>query len=153
MREKIHPTYYAEAEVVCASCGTKWKTGSTRKTLHVEVCSNCHPFYTGEQSRMLDTEGQVKDAWCNCPVYMRSGLREGPCEHMIALRVRFQREQAEAERLRATPEGRKLVHAGTRTFMRRDASGMQTTYRVLQVRHPPQDNGIVHGDSRYQDLH
>jgi len=59
MREKIHPTYYPEAEVVCASCGTKWTTGSTRKTLHVEVCSNCHTFYTGEQSRMLDTEGQV----------------------------------------------------------------------------------------------
>ena len=64
------------------------------------------------------------------PDYMRSGLREGPCEHMIALRVHFQREQAEAERLRATPEGRKLVRAETRTFMRRDASGQQTTYRV-----------------------
>jgi large subunit ribosomal protein L31 len=59
MREKIHPTYYTDAEVVCASCGTKWTTGSTRKTIHVEVCSNCHPFYTGEQSRMLDMEGQV----------------------------------------------------------------------------------------------
>lgn len=59
MKEKIHPTYYAEAEVSCASCGSKWTTGSTRKTLHVEVCSNCHPFFTGEQSRMLDTEGQV----------------------------------------------------------------------------------------------
>jgi len=59
MREKIHPTYYTDAEVVCASCGTKWTTGSTRKTIHVEVCSNCHPFFTGEQSRMLDMEGQV----------------------------------------------------------------------------------------------
>lgn len=59
MKEKIHPNYFEEAEVVCASCGSKWKTGSTRKTLHVEVCSNCHPFFTGEQSRMLDTEGQV----------------------------------------------------------------------------------------------
>ena len=59
MKPKIHPVYYSEAEVVCASCGTKWTTGSTRKTIHVEVCSNCHPFFTGEQSRMLDTEGQV----------------------------------------------------------------------------------------------
>jgi large subunit ribosomal protein L31 len=59
MKEKIHPTYYTDAEVVCASCGTKWTTGSTRKVIHVEVCSNCHPFYTGEQSRMLDMEGQV----------------------------------------------------------------------------------------------
>jgi large subunit ribosomal protein L31 len=59
MRENIHPTYYTDAEVVCASCGTKWTTGSTRKSIHVEVCSNCHPFFTGEQSRLLDTEGQV----------------------------------------------------------------------------------------------
>ena len=59
MREKIHPNYYPEAQVVCASCGTKWTTGSTRKSLHVEVCSHCHPFYSGEQARMLDVEGQV----------------------------------------------------------------------------------------------
>jgi large subunit ribosomal protein L31 len=59
MKPNIHPTYYTDAEVVCASCGTKWTTGSTRKTIHIEVCSNCHPFYTGEQSRLLDTEGQV----------------------------------------------------------------------------------------------
>lgn len=59
MKEKIHPTYYAEAVVTCASCKSTWTTGSTRKTLQVEVCSNCHPFFTGEQSRMLDTEGQV----------------------------------------------------------------------------------------------
>ena len=59
MKANIHPTYYTDAEVVCASCGTKWTTGSTRKTIHIEVCSNCHPFYTGEQSRLLDTEGQV----------------------------------------------------------------------------------------------
>jgi hypothetical protein len=106
----------------------------------------------------LDTEGQVKDAWCNCPVYMRSGLREGPCEHMIALRVLFQREQAEAERLRATPEGRKLVHAETRTFMRRDASGMQTTYRVslddkvVRIERQTASPGQPLGDARHQRL-
>ncbi len=59
MKEKIHPTYYPEAKVSCASCGTTWTTGSTRKELRVDVCSNCHPFFTGEQARMLDTEGQV----------------------------------------------------------------------------------------------
>jgi len=59
MREKIHPTYYPEAEVVCASCGNTWKTGSTKKSIHVEICSNCHPFFTGEQARILDIEGQV----------------------------------------------------------------------------------------------
>ena len=59
MKEKIHPTYYPDAKVSCASCGTTWTTGSTRKELRVDVCSNCHPFFTGEQARLLDTEGQV----------------------------------------------------------------------------------------------
>jgi large subunit ribosomal protein L31 len=59
MREKIHPTYYLDAQVVCASCGSKWTTGSTRKSIHVEVCSKCHPFFSGEQARMIDIEGQV----------------------------------------------------------------------------------------------
>ncbi len=59
MREKIHPTYYTDTKVVCASCGNTWTTGSTRKSIHVEVCSRCHPFFSGEQARMLDVEGQV----------------------------------------------------------------------------------------------
>jgi large subunit ribosomal protein L31 len=59
MKPKIHPTYYSEAQVVCASCGSKWTTGSTRKSIHVEVCSKCHPFFSGEQARILDVEGQV----------------------------------------------------------------------------------------------
>lgn len=58
MREKIHPTWYPEATVTCAACGRTWTVGSTRPTLHVDVCSNCHPFYTGEQ-RIVDTEGRV----------------------------------------------------------------------------------------------
>lgn len=59
MRAKIHPTYYPDAKVTCASCGTTWTTGSTRKELRVDICSNCHPFFTGEQARLLDIEGQV----------------------------------------------------------------------------------------------
>ncbi len=57
MKEEIHPTYYPEALVVCA-CGNTWTTGSTIKEIRTEICSNCHPFYTGEQ-RIVDTEGQV----------------------------------------------------------------------------------------------
>ncbi len=57
MKEEIHPTYYPEALVVCA-CGNTWTTGSTMKEIHTDVCSNCHPFFTGEQ-RIVDTEGQV----------------------------------------------------------------------------------------------
>ena len=59
MREKIQPKYYREAKVSCASCGAEWTTGSTVPEIRTEVCSNCHPFYTGQQARILDREGQV----------------------------------------------------------------------------------------------
>jgi large subunit ribosomal protein L31 len=59
MRPEIHPTYYPDAKVSCASCGKTWTTGSTRKELRVDVCSNCHPFFTGEAARIMDIEGQV----------------------------------------------------------------------------------------------
>jgi large subunit ribosomal protein L31 len=59
MKAEIHPTYYPDAKVTCASCGTSWTTGSTRKEIRVDICSNCHPFFTGEASRILDIEGQV----------------------------------------------------------------------------------------------
>jgi len=58
MKEKIHPQYFPDAEVIC-SCGNRFTTGSTRKQLHVEVCSKCHPFFTGER-RMLDAQGRVE---------------------------------------------------------------------------------------------
>ncbi|MEL7627265.1 MAG: 50S ribosomal protein L31 [Anaerolineaceae bacterium] len=59
MKTKIQPKYYPEAKVSCASCGTEWTTGSTVPEIRTEVCSNCHPFYTGQQARILDREGQV----------------------------------------------------------------------------------------------
>jgi len=57
MKQDIHPTYYPDAQVICA-CGNTWTTGSTRKVIRTDVCSKCHPFFTGEQ-RIVDTEGQV----------------------------------------------------------------------------------------------
>lgn len=47
MREGIHPDYY-QAKVVC-NCGNEFVTGSTKEDIHVEICSKCHPFYTGQQ--------------------------------------------------------------------------------------------------------
>lgn len=79
---------------------------------------------------LLDLEGRVRDAGCGCPHFKRSGLREGPCEHMIALRLAFARRKAESEALRKTPEGRKLIRAETRTYTRRDESGKEVVYRV-----------------------
>jgi large subunit ribosomal protein L31 len=58
MREKIHPNWFPEATVTCQACGRVWTVGSTRPTISLDICSNCHPFYTGEQ-RIVDTEGQV----------------------------------------------------------------------------------------------
>lgn len=57
MKKGIHPKY-VEATVVCA-CGNTFTTGSTKPQLRVEVCSQCHPFFTGEQ-RIVDTAGQVE---------------------------------------------------------------------------------------------
>jgi len=57
MKKDIHPTYYPDAVVTCA-CGNTWTTGSTMKEIRTDVCSKCHPFFTGEQ-RIVDTEGQV----------------------------------------------------------------------------------------------
>lgn len=58
MKESIHPKWFPDAKITCLACGTVWTTGATRPTLQVDVCSNCHPFYTGEQ-RIVDTEGRV----------------------------------------------------------------------------------------------
>ncbi len=57
MKQGIHPAWH-QTPVRCMTCGTTWTTGSTVESLAVEICSNCHPFYTGEQ-RIVDTEGRV----------------------------------------------------------------------------------------------
>lgn len=58
MKEKIHPEYHQDATVTC-SCGNTFTIGSTRKVLKVELCSKCHPFFTGER-RMVDAGGRVE---------------------------------------------------------------------------------------------
>ena len=57
MKAKIHPNY-VEATIHCA-CGNSWQTHSTKPDVHVEICSNCHPFFTGQQ-RIVDTAGRVE---------------------------------------------------------------------------------------------
>jgi large subunit ribosomal protein L31 len=58
MKEKIHPQYFPNAKVIC-SCGNTFTVGSTKKEIRVELCSKCHPYYTGEQ-RVVDTAGRVE---------------------------------------------------------------------------------------------
>jgi large subunit ribosomal protein L31 len=58
MKADIHPKYYPTAKVIC-SCGNTWLTGSTLPEIRTDVCSACHPYFTGEQ-RIVDTAGQVE---------------------------------------------------------------------------------------------
>jgi large subunit ribosomal protein L31 len=58
MKKDIHPIYYPKARVNCA-CGNAFTVGSTKELLDIEICSNCHPFYTGK-SKVVDTLGQVQ---------------------------------------------------------------------------------------------
>lgn len=58
MKTDVHPTYFPEAKVTCA-CGRTFTVGSTSEKIEVEICSNCHPFYTGND-KLMDTAGRVE---------------------------------------------------------------------------------------------
>ena len=58
MKAETHPTYFPQAKVVCA-CGREFTVGSTKEKLEVEICSSCHPFYTGNE-KILDAAGRVE---------------------------------------------------------------------------------------------
>jgi len=115
MREKIHPTYYTDAKVVCASCGSTWTTGSTRKSIHVEVCSKCHPFFSGEQARMLDVEGQVDR------FYKKLQARQGYVEQQKA------REDAK----KAPPKPVSDLELGTRVTEALAKAGITTIAQLM----------------------
>lgn len=85
MKKNIHPQYYPNAQVICA-CGNTWTTGSTKKVIRIDLCSVCHPFFTGEQ-RIVDSAGQV-DRFMR-----RLQEREG-----VLAQVQLQRQAEEAAR-------------------------------------------------------
>ncbi len=58
MKADIHPTYFPEAQVVCA-CGKTYTIGSTKEKIEVEICSSCHPFFSGND-KVIDTAGRVE---------------------------------------------------------------------------------------------
>ncbi|MEK7582035.1 MAG: 50S ribosomal protein L31 [Patescibacteria group bacterium] len=58
MKAEIHPKYYSDAKALCA-CGATYAVGSTKNEIHVEICSSCHPFYTGND-KIIDTAGRVE---------------------------------------------------------------------------------------------
>jgi large subunit ribosomal protein L31 len=97
MKKDIHPTYYTDAKVTCSSCGRTWTTGSTKKEIRLDLCSNCHPFFTGEAQRILDTEGQVDR------FYKKLSVRQAYVE-----------QQKVKEELKGSPE-RSIVELGLAT--------------------------------------
>ncbi len=58
MKKETHPTYFPDATVTCA-CGNTFTVGSTVKDIQIELCANCHPFYTGKQ-KLVDTARRVE---------------------------------------------------------------------------------------------
>lgn len=58
MKQAVHPKYFDQAQVICV-CGNKFTTGSTQEVIHVELCYNCHPFYTGEQ-KFVDSASRIQ---------------------------------------------------------------------------------------------
>ncbi len=114
MKDKIHPRWYPEAKVTCA-CGATWTVGATVPELRTDVCSQCHPFYTGEQ-RIVDTEGQVD-------------------RFMRRLKAREQ-ALAEAERRRAERTSPEMpiggLELGTRLEHLLDKAGVQKVGDILE---------------------
>jgi large subunit ribosomal protein L31 len=93
MREGIHPTYFTNARVVC-TCGNSWLTGSTKEEISVNICSACHPFYTGEQ-RIVDAVGRVERF-----VKRLEARQQASANQQIEAQVRREVEEA-ARRARA----------------------------------------------------
>ena len=90
MKPKIHPKYFPNARVTCA-CGNSWTTGSTVPELKVDICSACHPFYTGEQ-RIVDTAGQVDR-------FMKRLERTAETAEQVRVQQESQRQATQAARL------------------------------------------------------
>ena len=90
MKPKIHPKYYAQAKIVCA-CGNTWTTGATVPEIRVDVCSACHPFFTGEQ-RIVDTAGQVDR-------FMKRLERTADSSEQVRVQQDAQKKAAESQRL------------------------------------------------------
>lgn len=115
MKAEIHPTWYPEAQVICA-CGNTWTTGSTVKEIRTDVCAACHPFYTGEQ-RIVDTEGQVDR------FYKRLQARQD---------IQQQQEEAK-ESLTSTDVPVTEMELGSRYENALDTAGVKTIGDILRV--------------------
>ncbi|HEX9118201.1 MAG TPA: 50S ribosomal protein L31 [Anaerolineae bacterium] len=90
MKAKIHPKYYPDAKIICA-CGNTWTTGATVPEIRVDVCSACHPFFTGQQ-RIVDTAGQVDR-------FMKRLERTAGTQEQVRVQQESQKKQAQDQRV------------------------------------------------------
>jgi large subunit ribosomal protein L31 len=116
MKKDIHPTYFPDAKVTCATCGKEWTTGSTKKEIRLDTCSNCHPFYTGEAARILDIEGQVDRFY-----------------KKLSVRQEYVEKQKAKEELKGSPE-RPIVDLGlpSRAVETLKAAGIENVGQFLE---------------------
>ncbi len=122
MKPKIHPEYFPEARVTCA-CGNSFTVGATVPEISTEVCSACHPFFTGEQ-RIVDTAGQVER-------FMRR-LEAGEDQR--------QRQRTRAEQRREKERAAKRKRRGLAPVRSRTQEASKTSEQ------PSEDSGPPEGD-------
>ena len=91
MKSQIHPQYFLDAKIACANCGHVRTTGATQKELKVEICSACHPFFTGKKV-LIDTEGRA-DRFMKKTVGATG--REKKLRNKLTLEERVNRDLAE----------------------------------------------------------
>ncbi len=106
MKPGIHPTWYPDAVVTCA-CGNTWTTGSTKKEIHTDVCSACHPFFTGEQ-RIVDTAGQVERFMKRISAKEHIAATQPPIEEKKAKKARRSQKATPVEEAPAPRPPREL---------------------------------------------
>jgi large subunit ribosomal protein L31 len=112
MKKDIHPQYFKEAKVTC-SCGATFIIGSTKKELHTELCSQCHPFYTGKQ-KLVDTAGRVDKfkAKMQRAENFGSQLKEAPVEkaEQVVSKVKKDKKETKAKKeLKVKKETKKKI--------------------------------------------
>lgn len=90
MKKNTHPTYYPTAKVICA-CGNNFTTGSIQEEIKTELCSACHPFYTGKQ-KLIDTARRVEKFTAKKDAVAKSG--EGHVKKAVKLAVKAEKKAA-----------------------------------------------------------
>ncbi len=128
MKKGIHPKYYPDAKVTC-SCGNTFTVGSTQETIRTDICSACHPFFTGEQ-RLVDSGGQVERFIRR--LEKSEGMRAGRLE---AEGVEEQVEEQVEERVEQKveePVSLEALDLGTRIYNSLDQAGIATVQELQE---------------------